>query len=85
MLIITLGGVQNGTDISYRLCFPLERQKDVGHNLEKNNCFILFYVYGCQYVCLCTTYVPGVRSPGIRAIDGFEQSCGFWEMNLGPL
>lgn len=60
MLIITLGGVQNGTDISYRLCFPLERQKDVGHNLEKNNCFILFYVYGCQYVCLCTTYVPGI-------------------------
>lgn len=33
------------------------------------------------YVCLCT----GAGSSGIRVIDSFELTCGYWELNPGLL
>ena len=49
-----------------------------------------FYAYGCYpYICLYTGLVPteakkGCQVPHSGVTDCCEQSCGYWELNLGP-
>ena len=55
--------------------------------------FILFYVYGC-FACMhvCVPCAFSAHRSGKRASDTLgmksdncELSCGYWELNLGPL
>ena len=44
----------------------------------------------CVPFCMCvyvSAEIPeeGTGSPGTAIIDGYESSCGCWELNTGPL
>ena len=48
--------------------------------------FKIIFVCGmCLCVCLQWPEEGGVESPRTRVAGNFEDQCGFWELNLGPL
>lgn len=51
--------------------------------------FILFYFFmclsACLQVCMCTTFMPGQRSPKPGVIDGCKLPRGCWGQNPDPL
>jgi hypothetical protein len=57
-------------------------------NFVFNYLFLVFmFMGGLPNVCLGTTCVSEevVLSPRSRVINGYEPSCGCWELNLVPL